>query len=143
MTITLYTNKSDKNVMDKSITKIKDRTGTLRNDCSVIDPVIALEDIGSDITAVNYAYIAEFGRYYFINNIICKGNLFELEMHVDVLMTYKEGIRSNYGVIARNEKTYNLYLQDGVMKTYANPHIQIKQFPDGFSSYNFIFCVAG
>ena len=142
MTIKLYKNYSDKNVMDKNITQIgSDITGTLREDCSVINPVIAIEGL-SDL-GVNYAYISEFGRYYYINNIVCKGKLFELDMHVDVLKTYAAGIRNNSAVISRQQNYYNLYLQDGVFKTYANPHIQIKQFPSGFSSYNYIFSVAG
>lgn len=142
MILKLYKNYSEKNVMDKSITQVgTDISGTLRDDCSVINPVISIEGL-SDLT-VNYAYISEFGRYYYINNIVCKGNLFELQMHVDVLKTYAAGIRNNSAVISRQQNYYNLYLQDGVFKTYANPHIQIKQFPSGFNSYNFIFSVAG
>ena len=145
MTIKLYTNHSDKIVVDKSITQIgSDMTGTLRADCSIIDPVIKVEsNVGSNLTSCNYAYISEFGRYYYINNIVCSGNLFELQMHVDVLMTYKSGIRSNNAVVSRQEKQYNLYLQDGVFKEQANPHYEIKKFPSGFNSFNFILAVSG
>ena len=64
-------------------------------------------------------------------------------MHVDVLKTYASGIRSNTAVISRQENQYNLYLQDGVFKTYANPHYEIRKFPSGFSGYHFILSVAG
>ena len=145
MTIKLYKNLSDKIVVDKSITQIgSDITGTLREDCSVIDPVIKFEGtVGTNLTTCNYAYITEFDRYYYINNIVCVGNLFELQMHVDVLMTYRSGIRTNSAVIARQEKNYNLYLQDGVFKTYSQPHYEIKQFGNGFTDFQFVFCVAG
>lgn len=145
MTIKLYKNLSDKVVVDKSITQVgSDITGTLREGCSVIDPVIKFEStVGSHLTDCNYAYITEFGRYYYINNIICTGKLFEVHMHVDVLMTYKDGIRENSAVISRQERNYNLYLQDGVFKTYSQPHIQVAQFPNGFSDFEFIFSVAG
>lgn len=145
MTIKLYSNTSDKIVVDKSITQIgADITGTLREDCSVTDPVIKLENtVGSNITTCNYAYISEFGRYYYINNIVCTGKLFELHMHVDVLMSYRGAIRTNSAVISRQEKNYNLYLQDGVFKTYSQPHYEIKQFGTGFTDFQFIFCVAG
>ena len=145
MTIRFYKNMSDKNHVDKSITQIgTDITGTLRDDCSVINPVIQLENFtGFNLTECNYAYIVEFGRYYYINNITLKNKLYEISMHVDVLMSYKDEIRSNSAVISRQEKSYNLYLQDGVFKTNAFPHIQIVQFPDGFSDFNFIFSVAG
>lgn len=144
MILKLYKNLSEKNVVDKSITELAVLTGTLRDDCSIINPVIQIEDTaGFDLKFTNYAYIEEFGRFYYINNIVCKGHLFELDMHVDVLKTHANGIRANEAVISRQEQNYNLYLQDGVFKTYANPHIQIKQFPSGFSGYHFVFSVAG
>ena len=145
MTIKLYKNLSDKLVVDKDIDQISsDITGTLREGCSVIDPIIKFETtVGSNLTDCNYAYITEFGRYYYINNIKCIGKLFEVYMHVDVLMTYASGIRANSAVIARQENAYNLYLQDGVFKTYSQPHYQIMQFPSGFSDFEFIFSVAG
>lgn len=145
MTIKLYNNLSDKIVVDKNITQIgSDITGTLREDCSVTDPIIKLEStVGSNIAKCNYAYISEFGRYYYINNIVCTGKLFELHMHVDVLMSYRGAIRTNSAVISRQEKNYNLYLQDGVFKTYSQPHYEIKQFGSGFTDFEFIFCVAG
>lgn len=146
MTIKIYKNLSDNNVLDKNITQLgSDLTGTLKEECSIIDPVITIEDFTSfDIQTANYAYITAFGRYYYINNIICiTDKLFELHMHVDVLKTYASGIRNNSAVISRQERQYNLYLQDGVFKTYANPHYEIKKFPSGFSGYHFIFSVAG
>lgn len=145
MTIKLYNNLSDKIVVDKNITQLgTDLTGTLRENCSVIDPVIKVEGIvGSNLPATNYAYISEFARYYYITNIVCVGNLFELHMHVDVLMSYRGDIRTNSAVVSRQEKQYNLYLQDGVFKEQANPHYEIKKFPSGFTSFNFILAISG
>lgn len=145
MIIKLYNNLSDKIVVDKNITQLgSDLSGTLRDDCSIIDPVIAVESVvGSNIAKCNYAYIPEFARYYYINNIVCRGKLFELHMHVDVLMSYRGDIRSNNAVISRQEQHYNLYLQDGVFKEQSNPHYQIMKFPSGFSSFNFILAVSG
>lgn len=145
MTIQLYTNHSDKIVVDKSISQIgSDITGTLRENCSIIDPVIKIEQtVGSNLASCNYAYISEFGRYYYINNIVCTGKLFELHMHVDVLMSYKSDIRANTAVISRQQNLYNLYLQDGVFKAQANPHYQIIKFPSGFNSFNYVLAVSG
>lgn len=146
MTIKIYKNLSDNNILDKNITQLgNDLTGTLREDCSVIDPVITIEDYTNfNIKQANYAYITEFGRYYYINNIICRNNgMFELHMHVDVLKTYAGGIRSNSAVIARQENLYNLYLADGVFKTYANPHYEIRKFPSGFNGFHYVLAVSG
>ena len=146
MIIKFYKNLSDNIVVDKNITQIgSDQTGTLREACSIIDPVIKFEKFTDfDLSACNYLYIPDFGRYYYINEIIAiSDKMFEIHCHVDVLRTYRSGIRSNSAVIARQESQYNLYLPDGVFKTYANPHYEIRKFPSGFSGYHYILTVAG
>ena len=157
MKLHLYINNSDTNVVDKSLTPLLTETqqgqtvdvgltGTLLDDCSIIDPIISIDQSllsASNIADMNYAYIDEFKRYYFIRNKVFKGRLIEISMHCDVLTTYKAQVRALPAIIARQEKNYNLYLQDGMIKTYANPHVEIKQFPSGFSGYHFIFSVVG
>ena len=144
MTINLFQNESDTNVVSKTLTSKGTLTGTLREGCSIIDPVIKVEGIsGSDLPFINYAEVVEFGRYYYIKDIVLVGNLFELHMHIDVLETYKDQIKELPAIVARNEFNYNLYLQDGLIKEYANPHIEIKQFPNGFTDFEFIFSVVG
>ena len=51
MILKLYKNLSEKNHLDKNITQLgSDITGTLRDDCSIINPVIAIEAIeGFDV----------------------------------------------------------------------------------------------
>lgn len=144
MTINLFQNESDTNVVSKTLTSKGTLTGTLREGCSIIDPVIKVEGIsGSDLPYINYAEVVEFGRYYYIKDIVLVGNLYELHMHIDVLETYKDQLKPLKAIVARNEYNYNLYLQDGLIKEYANPHIEIKQFPNGFTDYEFIFSVVG
>lgn len=144
MIFRLFQNNSDTNVVQKSITQKAELSGTLRDDCSIIDPVITVEGIApSDLKYINYAEIPDFGRYYYVTNIILKGKLFEVHMHIDVLNTYKDQIKPLNAIIARQENRYNLYLQDGLIKQYANPHVQIKQFPNGFDRYEYIFSVCG
>lgn len=144
MNIILYTNLSDKNVVDKMLYEHETISGTLREDCSIINPVLSVEGLTPvQIKEVNYAYIPDFGRYYFINNITLKGKLYEISMHVDVLMSFKDSIRDNEAVISRQQNTYNLYLRDGVFKCEAGNIIQIKQFGSGFDTFSYIFCVAG
>lgn len=145
MTIQFYRNYSEKNHLDKDISIMGGALqGTLRDECSIINPVIKIENfIGFDITSCNYAYITEFDRYYFVNNIKCVNKLYEIEMHVDVLSTYKSVIRENQAVVSRQENNWNLYLQDGNFKTYAFPHMQIAQFQSGFDGFNLILSVSG
>lgn len=144
MILRLFQNMSDTNVVQKDIIQKAEISGTLLEDCSILDPVIATPLIAaSDLKYINYAEIPDFGRYYYVTDIICRGKLFEVHMHIDVLNTYKDQIKPLNAIIARNESQYNLYLRDGLIQQYANPHIQIKQFPDGFDRYEYIFSVCG
>lgn len=144
MELNLYTNNSADNVVTKSITLLTSMTGTLRENCSIVDPVITVENINNAIAAVcNYAFIPQFARYYFVRNITLSGKLWIITMHVDVLASFQTPLKSLDAVIARNENRYNLYLQDGFFKTYQNPHVSIKQFPAGFTNHSYILAVAG
>lgn len=145
MTIKLFVNASEKNKLDKELTLALETTGTLKEDTSLIDPVIKLTGkTFSEMASINYMQIVDLGRYYFINDVISINNdIVEVHAHVDVLTTYKDQIRAQNAIIARQEKKWNLYLNDGVFKTYQNPHIVTKAFPSGFTEQHFIFSVAG
>lgn len=65
------------------------------------------------IKTFNYCYIPEFKRYYFIENITSiRNNIWEIEMKVDVLMSYKDIILGQEVLVSRNEKTFNSMLVD-------------------------------
>ena len=148
MKLKVYKNTSDNKVVSKSISQIGgDINGTLRAPSSIIDPVIVIDKpTGFTIAQANYAFIDEFDRYYYINDIVVISNdLLELHMHVDVLYTYAAGIRSNTAVVGRQQQkaNYDLLLGDGTFKVKANPHFNISKFPNGFSGHHYVLLVAG
>ena len=144
MNIKIQRNESDDRVFNKSITDIANLSGYLRDDSSVIDPVILVEGNISTIAGCNYMTISEFGRSYFITNIeSVRNNLVRVTGHVDVLTTYKDAILANTGIIRRQENLWNLYLDDGSFKVYNNPIILTRAFPSGFNTMSFILAVAG
>lgn len=142
--ITLQTNLSEKNRLDKTITDITTVTGTLKDRTSILNPTILIEGDISSVIACNYMTIPTFGRSYFVNDIVSvHNNLYEISAHVDVLTTYKTGIRANTGITKRQASNYNLYLDDGSLKIYNNPKIVTKVFPSGFGTAEFVLAVAG
>ena len=144
MTIVLYQNTSEFNAVDKTLSELVTLSGTLREQSSIIDPVINISDIDNYIGSANYAYIPEFNRYYFITNIdSVRENLWRISFHVDVLYTYREQIRTNSAIIERNEREYDLKLNDGLFQTQQNPRIAQYPFPSGFNTWNFVLAIAG
>lgn len=146
MTIKFYKNLSDRHEVDKNITQVgSDVSGTLRDACPIIDPIITIEDFTNFNPATcNYAYISDFKRYYYITEIVLLSDkLYQLKMHVDVLMSFKSGIRSNRAIISRQQNLKDLYLNDGVFKCKAYPNFDIMKFPTGFSGYHYVLTIAG
>lgn len=143
-TITLYTQNSEINRIKKALTQITTMTGSLKEETSIVDPVILVEGTMANFVGANYIYIPEFRRYYYIHDIISvRMNLIELHCHCDVLMSFSDAILAQTGIVARQENNWNLYLDDGSFKTYSNPMILTKAFPSGFTTQSFALVVAG
>ena len=53
--------------------------------------------------------------------------------HVDVLSTYKDGIRNNNAIVGRSETNYNMYIDDDTIKTDAQTVIKtLNNFNGGY-----------
>lgn len=149
MNVKFYHNKSDKIVVDKSLTQIGNTisSAVIKDNVSVTDPVFILKDFtGFNPATANYCYIDSLNRYYYITDIIVlTPSVYQIQCHVDVLKTYASGIRSNQAVICRQQHSFDRYLQDGVFKTRAMSNIEVQKFSGGFSKseFSFIFSVAG
>lgn len=145
MTITLQTNTSPEIQLDKTLTTVSTLTGTLRAETSLLDPVIIVTGSLSSLASVNYMTIPDFGRSYFVRGMrSIRDGLVEISGHVDVLSTYATEIRANRGITSRQERSWNLYLNDGSLRAYQNPNVIPMPFPSGFASArSYVLAVAG
>lgn len=127
--VDLYQNTSPVEKIGKTLTGNHTVTGVvLKNDTSILRPVLLINST-QNIFTYNYMYIAEFSRYYFIDDIrSVNNNLWEVSAHVDVLDTYATAILANTAVLRRQEKKFNLYLDDPEFIVYNNYRIQTKKF---------------
>lgn len=119
MTITFYTNTFDRRVVDKSAmspASIGTVTGTLRRETDVRRPVIqfALTDTDINDSRINYAYIAEWGKYYYImDKKVLRDGFVEFSLQEDVLMSFKTDILASDALIERWESNESPFLMDG------------------------------
>lgn len=139
-------NNEPMNKISKSVNnEIMTLEGTLRDESSIVDPVILVE-CSNPITA-NYAYIAAFNRYYFIRDISAfrsykdenenMHNLWRITMHTDVLKTFAEGILGSPCIVAKTGgNDFNLYLPDPNYKRQQNDRYGFVEFPNGFDYDN-------
>lgn len=143
MTIEFYKNSSPINYVNKSITLTDNLNCELKENCSVIEPIIEVYD--SNALNANYMYIPLFSRYYFITDITTtQYNTIIVTGHVDVLMSFKNAILNAQGVIARNQYLNTPLLDDNKAVILAEPEIRIKKFNSGFlKSPNYALIVSG
>lgn len=143
MVIKLYKNLSEDNKIGKTLSSEISLDGELKDSCNVLTPAVLIT--ADDLTLYNYMYIPSFNRYYFITDIeATRRGLFLISGRVDVLETWKDNIKNLSAIISRNEKSYDMYLQDGAFKKEAYTQIATLEFPQGFNADNdFILLVSG
>lgn len=144
MEIRLCTNMSENNKIDKRIIELTHVEAVLKDNTSTIDPILLYA--GEYPLRCNYVYIPIFQRWYFVKNIVSvRNNLWEISCHVDVLESFKDSIKAQSAVVARQENKWNLYLNDGFFRTYQDPGVTHAVFSNKFENANhrFILTTAG
>ena len=143
MNSTFYENVSDERYLNKKITaKYTNIPIEMLNPSNVVRPNLKVSS-GLIGQSVNYLYIDELERYYYIRNWTMENGYIRLECEVDVLMSFKNDIKKQNTIVARNEKLYNMYLEDNKIKIQNRTAIRTVRFPSGFTSRNLILGVVG
>ena len=131
-----YNNKSDARYLNKSIDLKYDNIPIeVLTPASVVRPVLKVSS-GLIGQSVNYVYVVELERYYYIRNWVMENGHVQLECEVDVLMSFKDSIKKQNVIVARQEKDYNLYQVDDKMKFYNTNATKVKEFPTKHFSMN-------
>ena len=149
MNVILYNNKSDKRQLVKNITEIKTISATAKGEINIISPTLILEYFSTDF---NYCYISDFKRYYFVNSItLLSGQRVQINLSVDVLMTYKEEIKNLTVNVLRYENIEPTFLTDSRIPLFSDTVQKVIEFPENIfnlenpseNSKNFLLTVAG
>ena len=139
MEITFYINIGENNRVDKTayLEEVVTLEGTLRAPSSIITPTILVElpklpesslidEDDEEIDEVvidsdyfyrfNYAYIKEFDRFYFIQDIVIeRTKIFNISMQVDTLMSFRDGLLSLPAYIDRNQFDFDAKAVDDLL----------------------------
>ena len=144
-TISLFKTASENNRVVKVLTNEKQLSGELRNQTSVLNPTIRIES-ADNISGYNYCYISEFGRYYYITDIVSvRTNCWVISLRCDVLMSYKNEIQSMSVILNNTQETgLSNYLPSPNWVNLVKTKTDIKVFPSGLSEQGeFILITAG
>lgn len=108
MEIRLYYTRNANNTINKVLENEVVFHIQFKDVADIINPTVKIKHL--DKLKVNYAYIPDFNKYYFINNIdIYPKNIHTLDLEVDVLETYKEDILSSNATVTRSNYSNEYY----------------------------------
>ena len=148
MIINFGLNNSPKVTLEKSVIWPEDgqKTGTLKENTSVINPVILVKGVSHLFDSYNYFYVPAFKRYYFITDIVSvRKGLVEISGHCDVLSSAGNRVKEQYAIVETSQSYFNTLLNDGSFKTYQDRYvINDFKFPYSFETPgDYVLALAG
>lgn len=147
MTVYLYNNASEPNEIGKALSPIDTVSATIKGDISYESPTLIFQYSGTVAHNINYMYISELGRYYFITDIKnLTGSRYEITGKVDVLESFKSSILSLGCIIDKSSAAslVNMFIDDGSFVTENKEFNTVINFPTGFNEAGeYILITAG
>ena len=141
MTITLYNSPGERNLLNRPMTLVKAFSNVeVIEPCNIETPEILL-NMDSSILNCDYAYIQEFDRYYFRNDLrIENGNQMRFFLESDPLMSFRSNILNSQVVARRSTNRINPEIQDNEMVFKAVPTIDYRECATGFTPDGTGYC---
>ena len=110
----------------------------LKDDCSVVSPVLELKTDG--YPTYNYAYISDFARYYYVSDWRFNRGLWSCTLSVDVLTSWRTDIRATTAFVEYSSSNYSMdYTDDRIMSTQEK-EISVSETPASLSPFSSTGC---
>lgn len=135
MEVKLYKNFSENNVIGKQLTLLDEVTATIKGNISKYNPTIILKYSGQENHNLNYVYIPDFHRYYFVTDIqLLPSSVAEISLRCDVLESFKNSIKNLQAVVDRqaDKDKSDVYINDGSNIVESRTSKTIYSFNQGF-----------
>ena len=133
MNITLYQTGDDEHTINRHMTTLGTYSCNIKNPQDIENPEIELNAI---TVSANYAYIPDFGRYYWLTPMVKNNAITLYKGKSDVLNSFKGGILTSPCVISRNPWHFDLYLPDNKMPIESRKAAGVLPFPNNYFSGN-------
>lgn len=107
----------------------------LKDQTSIVNPTLVIKGVAAGLSTIwNYAHIATFNRYYFINNWRWLNGVWECDLFCDVLASFKTGIGNLSEYIFRSASEYNGQVVDLQYPTTAETRVDSTLLTNRFQS---------
>ena len=128
VTLELYKVTNQPNELTKTLNNAVVVNGSFRSE---IDSMNVIVEIESDTYDFNYVHIQSLNKYYFLQNLVhVNAKIIRMQLHCDVLMTYKTDILASYGLVIQGG-TINPYYSS--IESETRQAIRRTNFPYKFN----------
>ena len=107
--------KNHKSTEQPTLSGVTPYSCKLKAPCSILSPIVEMQippvNQGNWVN-VNYAYIPDFHRYYFVTNKTLEGKLVVFSLKVDVLASWKTAITGSNQYVLRAASDYDGTIKD-------------------------------
>lgn len=99
VTLELYKVLNQPNELTKTLNNAVIVNGSFRSEIDSMDVIVEIE---SNTYEFNYVHIPSLNKYYFLQNLVhVNAKIIRMQLHCDVLMTYKTDILASYGLVTQ------------------------------------------
>lgn len=128
-TLELYKVLNQPNELTKTLNNAVVVNGSFRSEIDSMDVIVEIE---SNTYEFNYVHIPSLNKYYFLQNIVhVNQKIIRMQLHCDVLMTYKADILASYGLVIQGG-TINPYYSS--IESESRQEIRRFAFPYKFNN---------
>lgn len=130
MEIKIYKTTDDNRVINKTLELLKTKKVILKDNVNISSPTFILKYEKSLFENMNYCYIDEFKRYYYIINKEClDSERYSITLSCDVLMSFKDSFINTPMLINRtsNKANSNKELSDSHIQTTSQKIIMTEK----------------
>lgn len=145
MNVDFYSYAGEDIRLDKSLGNHQVISGHLVDGCDILNPVIKFSDSAAlRGMTLNYAYMADFGRYYYRSGAgTIENGCIYIPFHVDVLKTYSTQIKNCDARITRSQSNFDAYIPDSMITNRAVTQVKQCKVGSGFTSANKYYIMIG
>lgn len=141
ITVSLYSFTKRENSTKQPTGSGTDYSCTMIDDTSLMNPTFKLS-IATNPIGKNYAYVADFNRYYFITDIRTYQNFWYISCKCDVLASFKTEIGSQTHYVLRSASDYDGDISDNfyaskitAVKDIVEPAAELMSWRESTSPY--------
>lgn len=132
MQITLYNNFSAENVVHKTKTLLTTLNGDLLENTNM-ERVVVTIPYNANYNLINYAYIPEFKRFYFVAVDVLVGQLLRLTMQSDPISSFYESYKKSQCIARRSSSNVNTDIVDNKLPFKPQPKFIFRKCGTAFT----------